>query len=79
MAIETATTLPPKLASLMRRTNTTHIKDLLKNTRRIINGIESEGKPYMVSIISWSRVRICSLKTFIASKQNKSIVEPEGH
>ncbi|KAL0860943.1 hypothetical protein ABMA27_009475 [Loxostege sticticalis] len=49
LAIEVATTVPPKVQDILKNTNITNVKDILNNSRRIVVGTETQAnRPYMV-------------------------------
>ncbi|XP_063834574.1 uncharacterized protein LOC135083764 [Ostrinia nubilalis] len=49
LAIDVATTIPPKVQDILKNTNYTDVKQLLNNSRRIIVGSEvHHNRPYMV-------------------------------
>ncbi|RVE48232.1 hypothetical protein evm_007089 [Chilo suppressalis] len=49
LGIQVTTELPSKLHDILKKTNVTELKDVLNNSRRIINGAEAHSdRPYMV-------------------------------
>lgn len=47
--IDAGATVPPNVEEILKKTNISHVRSALNESRRIINGMESlAGRPYMV-------------------------------